>query len=196
MKNPIFVHGSTSAIQRLIEKNKIKYPSYIWNTDKHTYQFLNKNNELEEIGVPQLIGNLDNQIILSDLNDGVWRIQGQHKITENDETVFLSASDIFVIISTIDDVTRIKRITADEITTYMVYNNEIINVDSIITTKYLIEHGYITETTLDSKLIVVEDSIKTDLKQYIDDSVQDLIDEAINKGIDHYSEEDIVQLFR
>lgn len=195
MKNPSFVHGSTAAIQKLIDNKKIKYPSYIWNTTKHTYQFLNKQENLEEIGIPQLIGTLDSQIILGELDDGLYRVQGQHKITENDETVYLSASDILVIVSTVDDVKRIRRITVDEILDYNIYDGEIVSRDRLVTDTYLKEQGYITSAVLDAKLLALENSLKSELQQYIDENVSDLVDTVIDQNITHYPEEDIRGIF-
>ena len=195
MKNQVMVHGSASAIQKLIDKGKIKYPVTLWNTTNHTYGYLNENGVIEEIGIPKYIGTYENEVVLSELDDGIYRIQGQHRITSTDETVFLSASDIFVIVSTSDDVRHIRRITADEIGDYHVFNGEITFKDFVVTESYLKEQGYVDEATLDAKLIVLEALIKEDLKSYIDEHVQELVDQAIDVGIQNVGDDAIEDLF-
>ena len=191
MQYPTFAHGHMANIEKAIAEGRIKYPSYIWCTDQDVYCFLNKDGELEKCGIPQLTGTLENQLILSSLDDGLYEVKGQHKITANDETTFYSFSYIFVIVQTIDGRKKIRRITADDLTTYTVEDDLTVTSDVVATATYLKENGYATESYLDAKIEILKAEIEADLDSYIEEKVIQVIDDTI----EDIHDEDIEDLF-
>ena len=115
MKAPVFAYGTMESLVKAVEKGKIKYPAYVWLKDTYQYAFVNKQKGIEVVGLPKLIGTLEKQIILSELDGGVYEIKGQYKITENGETVYLSASYVIAIIKQTDEGAKVRLITADNI---------------------------------------------------------------------------------
>ena len=136
---PIFAHGKMENVQKAIDTGNVKYPAYIWIADLGQYGFLNKNNELEIIGIPQLTGTIDNVVILSSLTDGLYQIRGQYKITQDYVTTFNCDSYALVIVQTVDDIKKIRRITADDLTTYNIEEDLSVTSDEIVTKEYLDE---------------------------------------------------------
>ena len=167
MLTPVFTHGTYEHTIEAIQQGKIKYPCYCWITDIQEYGFLNKNNELETIGIPSYTGTLEEKIVLSTLNDGIYNIKGQHMITKDSVTIFSTESFITVIIQTINNEQHIKYITSDEISDYVVIDGSEVSKASYVTTAYMEEKGYTTATD-------VEDIINESIVDYPDDDIRAL----------------------
>ena len=196
MLAPIFTHGTYENTIKAIESGKIKYPSYCWITDKGQYGFLNKNNELEVVGIPELTGTLDNKIILSSLNDGLYQVKGQHKITADHATTFDCSSYIIVIIQTINETKKIRRITADELTTYIVGEDLSVKSNEVATKEYLDDKGYSTEEELDEKIAVLKAELESEIEDLVEPVVLPLVQGIIEEEIQPEDDEKIRELFR
>lgn len=156
MLTPVFTHGTYENTIKAIQEGKIRYPAYCWIVDRGQYGFINKTNELEIIGIPEFVGTLDNVIILSDFDDGIYQVKGQHKVTSDAFTTFDTASFIFVIVQTIGDEKKIRRITADEIYDYTVIDGDVAHETTQVTTDYLDANGYVTDEDVAA---IIEESI-------------------------------------
>jgi len=194
MKAPVFTHGTYENTIKAIQEGKIKYPAYCWITNKEQYGFLNKNNELETIGIPVLTGTLEKQIILSELDDGLYEIKGQYKITSESETVFFSFTPISCIIQTINEVKKIKHITSNEIVDYTITSEEITS-DTYITESFLQKHGYATEDYVDLKTEALKQEIEDNIESLIEPIVRPMVEEVIDDDITDVSNEEIESLF-
>lgn len=169
MLTPVFTHGTYENTIKAIQEGKIRYPAYCWIVDRGQYGFINKTNELEIIGIPEFVGTLDNVIILSDFDDGIYQVKGQHKVTSDAYTTFDTASFIFVIVQTIDGEQKIRRITADEIYDYVVIDGEVAHETTQVTTDYLDANGYVTDEDVSR---IIDES----LVDYDDDTIRSLFD--------------------
>lgn len=188
---PTFAHGTLEQIERAIAQGKLEYPSYCWIDDTDQYAFLNKYGELERGGIPKITGTLENEIVLSNLPDGVYQVKGQHRVSTYDPTVFLSASYVICIVMTIDGFKKVKRITADEVTDYVVEDDVVTSRDSIVTESYLRENGYANTAYVDAKIAALKVEIEHDIEPLVEPVVEKYIDENI-QGI---GEEKIEALF-
>ena len=199
MKAPVFAYGTMDALEKAIEKGKIKYPAYVWLKDTLQYAFINKNQQIELVGLPKLTGTLDQQLILSELSGGVYEIKGQYKITENAETVFLSASYVIAIVKRIENGAKVRLITADNIYDFTTEGEEIIGMDKNVTVNYLEEHKYVTEQQVDDKIAVMEITLKEELVHYVDEIIADqiaaLLPEELDKILQPYSLDDVRSMF-
>lgn len=193
IKNPIFAHGSEAAIKSLIESGEIKYPAYLWYTDSRTYNFLNKKGQIESVGFPKLIGTLENEIILADLPDGIYYVQGQYRVVSGSEPTFLAASYIVVLVG--NNGNKVRRITADDFEDYTIENGEIISKSSMLTEDYLIQHHYATEGYVDTAVAAMEESLKTELTEYFGYVLPGMVANEIDRQIQPIDEEDIEDIF-
>ena len=193
IKNPIFAHGSEANIKALIESGEIKYPAYLWYSDKFTYNFLNKNGKIETVDFPKLTGTLDDMIILCDLSEGIYYVQGQYKITPNDTTIYSAGSYIIIMVG--NNGNKIRRITADDFEDYTIESGEIISTSSLVTSDYLVEQGYVTDVWVDEKLVALEESMKRDLKAYISDILPVLVAREVDLQVQPIEDEDIEEIF-
>ena len=199
MKYPTFAHGKMVNIQKAIADGKIQYPSYIWCTDLDVYCFLNKDGELEQCGIPQLTGTLENEIILSSLDDGLYEVKGRHKITASHATTFDCSGFILVVVQTIGGVKKVRRITADELSVYTIQEDLTVSVDEVATKDYLDEKGYTTEEQLDEKIAVLkaelEDEIEAALPSMIEPLVYPVVEEVVDRMIQPEDDQNIRDLF-
>lgn len=111
----------------------------------------------------------DKTIVLSEKNDGIYKVSGTYKLAENDETIRIAASStLFFVKHTTDDVI-IKIIDADEIADYKC------GVDGVKREKYITENNdYVTMEQVDVRIgEQVSDRelmSSTDTKEYIEQS--------------------------
>ena len=199
MLTPIFTHGTYENTIKALETGKIKYPAYCWVTDRGQYGFVNKNNELEIIGIPELTGTLDNVLILSTLNDGLYQVKGQHRITADYPTTFDTTSPILVVVQTIGGQKKIRRITADELSTYIIEEDLSVTTDEVATKAYLDEHEYVTKDYVDTKMAALEAVIMADVEEALpgmmEGIVRPVVEDVVNQEIQPEDETDIRALF-
>lgn len=195
MLAPIFTHGTYENTIKAIADGKIKYPSYCWITDKGQYGFLNKNNQLEVIGIPELTGTIQNNIILSSLDDGIYQVKGQHKITADHPTTFDSTSFIIVVVQTIGGSKKVRRITADELTTYVIGEDLSVTENEVATKDYLDDHGYATDEYVDDKIAVLKTELEDEIEELVEPVVRPMVESIIDEEIQPESDENIENLF-
>lgn len=195
MLAPIFTHGTYENTIKAIADKKIKYPCYCWITDRGQYGFLNKQNQLEVIGIPELTGTMQNKIVLSSLDDGLYQVKGQHTITADYPTTFDCTNFILVVVQTIDGVKKIRRITADELSVYIINEDLSVSVDEVATKGYLDDKGYTTEEQLDEKIAVLKAELEDEIEVLVEPVVRPMVEEIINRDIQPEDDQSIRDLF-
>ena len=195
MLAPIFTHGTLENTKKAIQEGKIKYPAYCWCTDVSQYGFINKHNELEFIGIPELTGTLENKIILSSLDDGLYQVKGQHKITADHATTFDSSSFILVVVQTTAEGKKVRRITADELTTYTIGEDLSVTANEVATKDYLDEKGYATEDYVDAKIAVLKQELEDEIEELVEPVVRPLVEQIIDEEIQPEDNSRIDELF-
>lgn len=140
-------------------------------------------NTLGNRPVENLVGTLDEPIIITELNSGIYKIKGQYKISDDYGTVFLSSDgDLFLTEKTSTE-NRIKRITKDTIQDFVVSDNDIVK-RTYITDEYLTDCGYATTEYVDNKVLALEESIRADIEAYVEQTVEDVITQKVDAIID------------
>ena len=166
---------------------KNKFRGYIVNTvdDKFTVAPLWEHPDkidYDTLGnrpIVNIEGTLDNPIIVSELDGGLYNIKGQYKISNLIETIYLSVSSVIVMVEKDDDATHVKHITTDQITDFFISSDSVYSRE-YVTDQYLKDNNYATTGYVDSKIAALEQSIKDDIQQYI----SDIIEEQFNTGLD------------
>jgi hypothetical protein len=150
----------------------------------------NIQDELDKIPIRELVGTLDNPIIISDLSDGIYGVKGQYSISPQISTVYLSGATILFLVLHNGNQTDIRKITNKEIYDYSIVGDEV-TTDFVVMQSYLENCGYATVDYVDSKLLALSGSL-----QDLSDSLVDTIDDRIDKKILSCSDEDIRGLFK
>lgn len=186
MRAPVFAYGTYGALVEAIADGKIKYPTYCWLKNTLQYAFVNKQGEIEIVGIPKITGTLDHEIIMCELPDGVYEIRGQHKIAESSETVYLSASYIVGIVASVGETKKIRRITADDIDDWEVVNGVATKARTYVTDTYLEEKGYVTESAVDTKIAVMQETLENEMKDYVNSIIAEQVAELVPEYVDAY----------
>ena len=140
-------------------------------------------NNLGNRPIENLVGTLDVSIIVENLDTGMYKIKGQYKIYNGEDTVYLSADgDLFIVeISATEKF--IKRFTKKTIQDFVISDGEI-KKNTYITEEYLADNGYSTNDYVDVKLTAFETSIKNDIESYVEQTVEDIIINKVDAIID------------
>lgn len=179
MLTPIFTHGTLENTIEAIAEGKIKYPGYCWCWDTDQYGFINKQNQLDLIGIPTLVGTQDHIVVLSSLADGIYQVRGLHKVTATHSETYDSESNILVVVQTIGETKKVRRITSDELTAYTIEEDLSVIEDEVITQQYLYDNEYITAEDLENELVIFKEEIMEEFESIIDPIVRNIIDEEI-----------------
>lgn len=170
--------------------NGDKYTAYVVNQDSNgvysatTLSAENVDyNNLGNRPIENLVGTLDVSIIVENLDTGMYKIKGQYKIYNGEDTVYLSADgDLFIVeISATEKF--IKRFTKKTIQDFVISDGEI-KKNTYITEEYLADNGYSTNDYVDVKLTAFETSIKNDIESYVEQTVEDIIINKVDAIID------------
>ena len=143
--------------------------------------------------IVNLVGTLDKPIMVSELDNGIYRIKGQYKISDLEETIYLSASDIICTVVKNNQNIEIKKITSDNITDYIITNSDI-SKNTYVTDQYLKENNYTTTSYVDTKIEALEVSIKEDMRGYVQEAITEVFGEELDKKIDDKIDEKIVPM--
>lgn len=170
--------------------NGDKYTAYIVNQDPNGVYFATvlsaDNIDYNTLGnrpIKNLIGTLDIPIMISSLDVGMYKVKGQYKISATDITTYLSTDgDLFIIEESATE-KFIKRFTKDTIQDYVISDSGV-EKKTYVTDKYLADNGYSTTTYVDSKLVAFEETIKQDIRTYVEQTVEDVINEKVDEIID------------
>lgn len=147
-------------------------------------------------------GKIFEPIVLSELDDGFYKVNGSYKILSTDETTYSSASGNIFIVETKGNITRVKKVSTAEICDYVIKDGEY-NSYVVPTTEWLDAQGYITEPYVDAKLEALEYITTADAKAYITEILETeiyglvtkVVERSIEENFTSAKEEDIVYLF-
>lgn len=142
-------------------------------------------NEIGNRPIEQISGNIENPVIISNQNDGLYKVEGAFKISDGLTTIFQSRNGDLISVSHNTNTTEVKVITSGSITDYLVDNNGIVIDRKIYATREWIEsQGYASEQYLDAKLEAMELITRQEALVYIRELVQEGINEAVNQAFD------------
>lgn len=149
------------------------------------------------------VGQSNNPIIISTLENGIYSISGHFKIASNDVTTHLNPNATIFIVGHNDENISIKKIATKEIIDYTINDDLSTVINQYITSDYLKYNGYVTTSYVDEKLIALDFVAKEDMNVYveelvlsvIDEKIVPIVDERIDKKILGATDEQIKNLF-
>lgn len=140
-------------------------------------------NNLQHRPIENLNGIISSPIVIDSQKDGIYKVNGSYKISENLETIFSSVNNNLFIVSHQNNVVRIKKISADEIVDYVIDNGTVTSY-VVPTTEWLESQGYITEHEVDLKLEALDFITKQEVEGYIQEILNSSLDQIIDQKID------------
>lgn len=159
-------------------------------------------NTLGNRPIENIIGSLEEPIIISELSNGIYSVKGQYKIADTEETIFLAASSVLFIVEKSAEGILIKKITSSEIIDYSI-KDSVVSSSSIVTRTFLEEQGFITAKYVDEKIAALDFIKKEEVNRYVNNLVISILDteldtmvgKKIDEKIQETSSEQIDELF-
>lgn len=190
------------------EKNK--YQGYLVNIDSESKYYVNligsdldiDYNDLGNRPIVNLSGTVSNPIKLSELNEGKYTITGSYIVSNDIGTVFSSGNSNLFVIENSEGVKYIKKITSSEIIDYVV-NSEGTTSSVVVTTEWINEQGYVTESYVDDKIAALDIYTKEEIKTYIQEllnqelseQIENIVDKKIDNKLEETANQEIEELF-
>ena len=140
-------------------------------------------NNLGNRPIENLVGTLGNTIIITALQSGTYKVKGQYKILDSEETIYLSADGDLFLVEETDQGKCIKRFTKDTIEDFVLDDNGITK-KTYITDEYLNENGYTTTTYVDTKVAALETTIQANIENYVENIIQASIENKVTQIIE------------
>lgn len=132
-------------------------------------------NKLTDVPIVNLTGTLTVPIIISDLDDGIYKVHGQMIIGGKNTTVQSSADEILYLVSHDSDTssTTITKIQGKAITLYFIQQDGEYKVDR-----------YITEDWINNKDFMSAADVKEYVNSIIETTVLEVLDEHLDTALD------------
>lgn len=119
-------------------------------------------------------------VILDQMKEGFYKINGTYKISESIETIFTSYSSLlFWVHRGEEGNVYVKRIGATDITDYTIYPDGTSSTAVVPTTEWLKAQGYVTEPYIDAKIAALDFVNKTDIEEYVQGVVLQTINSLV-----------------
>lgn len=143
-------------------------------------------------------------VVLDQMKEGFYKINGTYKISESIETVFTSYSSLlFWVHRDEEENVYIKRIGATDITDFVIYTDGTTSTAVVPTTEWLKAQGYVTEPYIDAKIAALDFINKTDIEEYvqgvvlqtISTMVVDVVNDELDKRLVVATHQEALQVF-
>lgn len=148
-------------------------------------------------------GSLAEPVIISGLADGIYRIDGQYRINEQQTMYQGNGSDLFLV-HTENGKQYIKIISAKEITSYVV-DSDNVSKTSMVTTDFLESNKYVREDYVDEKIAALNVFTRDEAEKYIEDylanhsSITSVVSSEVERQLDakiaEVEEDDVNNMF-
>lgn len=181
------------------------YHGYIVNKSNNEYTITSLADNGNKIDYDSLVhrpiinktGSLANPLTIGELDNGLYSVSGEYRIFSEYPTIFSSSINHLFVVEKENDKIYVKDVSAKKIITYVLSNGQV-NIEDVITSNYLTENQYITETDFDAKIKALDfvtrneisDYVKQITTEYLEQNLDSKIDEKINSLIADDSEID------
>lgn len=142
-------------------------------------------------------GSLANPLTIGELDNGLYSISGEYRIFLEYPTIFSSSINHLFVVEKGNDKIYVKDVQAKKTVIYVLSNGQV-SIEDVITSNYLTENQYITETDFDAKIKALDfvtrneisDYVKQITTEYLEQNLDSKIDKKINSLIADDSEID------
>lgn len=149
-------------------------------------------NTLGNKPIANVVGESDNPVVISNLENGTYSVTGHFKIALNDVTTHLNPNATIFIIEHNDDVIYVKKISTKEIVDYEIIENKSNVVNQYVTKKFLDDNGYATTSYVDEKIIALDFIKREEMTTYVEEVFQTFIDENLIPVVDDRIDKKII----
>lgn len=152
--------------------------------------------KIQNIPIVNLEGTTDEPVILSELNNGYYKISG-HFITPDGVEVTSYVGNFIIVNSDILSGKQIKRISSKNIVDYSITDEQVTS-SKYITEDYIKDNNITTTDYVDNAVTVLKNEMEKYIQNYVATTVTLLIHQIVNDEIDarYSTENDIESLFK
>lgn len=181
------------------------YHGYIVNKSNDEYIITSLTDNGNKIDYDSLVhrpiinktGSLANPLTIEELDNGLYSVSGEYRIFLEYPTIFSSSINHLFVVEKENDKIYVKDVQAKKTVIYVLSNGQV-SIEDVITSNYLTENQYITETDFDAKIKALDfvtrneisDYVKQITTEYLEQNLDSKIDEKINSLIADDSEID------
>ena len=181
------------------------YHGYIVNKSNDEYIITSLTDNGNKIDYDSLVhrpiinktGSLANPLTIGELDNGLYSVSGEYRIFLEYPTIFSSSINHLFVVEKENDKIYVKDVQAKKTVIYVLSNGQV-SLEDVITSNYLTENQYITETDFDAKIKALDfvtrneisDYVKQITTEYLEQNLDSKIDEKINSLIADDSEID------
>ena len=192
-------------IVAIVDNDSGVYHGYIVNKSDDEYIITSLADNGNKIDYDSLVhrpiinktGSLANPLTIGELDNGLYSVSGEYRIFLEYPTIFSSFINHLFVVEKENDKIYVKDVSAKKIVTYILSNGQV-SIEDVITSNYLTENQYITETDFDAKIKALDfvtrneisDYVKQITTEYLEQNLDSKIDEKINSLIADDSEID------
>lgn len=192
-------------IVAIADNNSGVYHGYIVNKSNDEYIITSLTDNGNKIDYDSLVhrpiinktGSLANPLTIGELDNGLYSVSGEYRIFLEYPTIFSSSINHLFVVEKENDKIYVKDVQAKKTVIYVLSNGQV-SIEDVITSNYLTENQYITETDFDAKIKALDfvtrneisDYVKQITTEYLEQNLDSKIDEKINSLIADDSEID------
>lgn len=181
------------------------YHGYIVNKSNDEYIITSLTDNGNKIDYDSLVhrpiinktGSLANPLTIGELDNGLYSVSGEYRIFLEYPTIFSSSINHLFVVEKENDKIYVKEVQAKKTVIYVLSNGQV-SIEDVITSNYLTENQYITETDFDAKIKALDfvtrneisDYVKQITTEYLEQNLDSKIDKKINSLIAEDSEID------
>lgn len=181
------------------------YHGYIVNKSNDEYIITSLTDNGNKIDYDSLVhrpiinktGSLANPLTIGELDNGLYSVSGEYRIFLEYPTIFSSSINHLFVVEKENDKIYVKDVQAKKTIIYVLSNGQV-SIEDVITSNYLTENQYITETDFDAKIKALDfvtrneisDYVKQITTEYLEQNLDSKIDKKINSLIAEDSEID------
>lgn len=192
-------------IVAIADNNSGVYHGYIVNKSNDEYIITSLTDNGNKIDYDSLVhrpiinktGSLANPLTIGELDNGLYSVSGEYRIFLEYPTIFSSSINHLFVVEKENDKIYVKDVQAKKTVIYVLSNGQV-SIEDVITSNYLTENQYITETDFDAKIKALDfvtrneisDYVKQITTEYLEQNLDNKIDEKINSLIADDSEID------
>lgn len=192
-------------IVAIADNDSSVYHGYIVNKSNDEYIITSLTDNGNKIDYDSLVhrpiinktGSLANPLTIGELDNGLYSVSGEYRIFLEYPTIFSSSINHLFVVEKENDKIYVKDVQAKKTVIYVLSNGQV-SIEDVITSNYLTENQYITETDFDAKIKALDfvtrneisDYVKQITTEYLEQNLDSKIDKKINSLIAEDSEID------
>lgn len=143
-------------------------------------------NEIGHRPIEQISGNIEQPVILSQLSDGLYKVEGAYKVCTKLQTIFQTYNgDMLSVTHNQDGTTSIKVITSSSIIDYLIdANDNVIDRGNYATKEWVEAKGYTTVDDMNTRLEALNIITKDEALEYIQALIREGVELTVDEVVD------------